>query len=275
MWRPAERIKYQPQPGEWPDSESAQSAKLFSPIDVGTTTLNQRTWVPAMVPWRATDDGYMTDDLLAWYERFARGKPGAMVVEATGIRDIPSGPLLRIGHDRFVAGLKELVETVRQASNGETRLFIQIIDFLRINRRPPAEKFFQRFLQITDRHRDYFYGELDDDAIRAQLQQLNDEALGNVLTEREYESLTRGYRERVSDLHLPHIRELPNVLPGLFGSAAERAREAGFDGVELHYAHAYTMASFLSALNTRDDGYGGDRDGRVRLPLEVLAQAQA
>src|SRR5256885_719242 len=44
---------------------------------------------------------------------------------------------------------------------------------------------------------------------------------------------------------------------------------AGFDGVELHYAHAYTMASFLSALNTRDDGYGGPREQRVRLPLEV------
>ena len=45
----------------------------------------------------------------------------------------------------------------------------------------------------------------------------------------------------------------------------------GFDGVELHFAHAYTMASFLSPLNTRDDGFGGMREGRVRLPLEVIA----
>jgi 2,4-dienoyl-CoA reductase-like NADH-dependent reductase (Old Yellow Enzyme family) len=55
----------------------------------------------------------------------------------------------------------------------------------------------------------------------------------------------------------------------VFADAAARAREAGFDGVELHYAHAYTMASFLSALNTRDDGYGGPIENRVRLPLEV------
>jgi len=41
--------------------------------------------------------------------------------------------------------------------------------------------------------------------------------------------------------------------------------------VELHYAHAYTMASFLCPLNVREDGYGGAREHRVRLPLEVLA----
>ena len=96
-----------------------------------------------------------------------------------------------------------------------------------------------------------------------------------MLDARELEALERGYRERVTDLHLPHIRELPRVLPGLFADAAARAFAAGFDGVELHYAHAYTMASFLSALNTRDDGYGGAREERVRLPLEVIAAVRA
>jgi 2,4-dienoyl-CoA reductase-like NADH-dependent reductase (Old Yellow Enzyme family) len=59
-------------------------------------------------------------------------------------------------------------------------------------------------------------------------------------------------------------------LPGLFAEAAARAKVAGFDGVELHFAHAYTMASFLSARNTRTDGYGGSKENRVRLPLEVF-----
>jgi 2,4-dienoyl-CoA reductase-like NADH-dependent reductase (Old Yellow Enzyme family) len=83
------------------------------------------------------------------------------------------------------------------------------------------------------------------------------------------ESLRFGYRERVTDTHLPHIKELPQVLPAIFADAAARARTAGFDGVELHYAHAYTMAGFLSALNDRDDVYGGSRENRARLPLEV------
>ena len=269
MWRPAERIKYQPQPGPWPTREQAAASVLFSPVDIGPISLSQRTWVPAMVPWRATEDGVVTPDVLDWYRRYAEGKPGAIVVEATGIRDIPSGPLLRIGDDRFMPGLRELVDTVREASEGETRLFIQIIDFLRINRRPTAEKYFHRYLNITDRHREYFYNELGDDQIRDKLLELNDEALVNVLSRREYEAYAYGYRERVTDTELEHIRELPGTLPPLFAAAAARAREAGFDGVELHYAHAYTMASFLSARNTRDDGYGGDRAGRVRLPLEV------
>jgi 2,4-dienoyl-CoA reductase-like NADH-dependent reductase (Old Yellow Enzyme family) len=68
----------------------------------------------------------------------------------------------------------------------------------------------------------------------------------------------------------PHSRPRPRPLPAAVAAAAERAERAGFDGVELHYAHAYTMASFLSKLNVRTDGYGGSPSGRIRLPLEVL-----
>ncbi len=239
-----------------------------------------------MVPWRATEDGFVTPDVLAWYRRFAEGKPGVIVVEATGIRDIPSGPLLRIGHDRFLPGLRELVRAVREGSDGETLLFIQIIDFLAIRRRPPRDKFFARFLAITDRHRDVLAARTgepawrdpvarDEAAVRDALAALDGEALRDALTDREREDLEQGYRERVTDLHLPHIRALPEVLPGLFADAAGRAQAAGFDGVELHFAHAYTMASLLSALNTRDDGYGGPRQARVKLPLEVIAAARA
>ncbi|MGY8795083.1 MAG: NADH:flavin oxidoreductase, partial [Woeseiales bacterium] len=150
MWRPAERIKYKPQPGVWPSKAEAETSLLFSTVDVGSIVLQQRTWVPAMVPWRATEDGMVTEDVLDWYRRYAEGKPGVIVVEATGIRDIPSGPLLRIGDDRFLPGLRQLVDVVREASDGQTKLFIQIIDFLRINRRPPAEKYSQKYLQVTD-----------------------------------------------------------------------------------------------------------------------------
>ena len=250
-------------------------SRLFSPIRIGVLELASRTWVPAMVPWRANDHGYVTEDVLDWYERFALGQPAAIVVEATGIRDVPSGPLLRIGDDRFLPGLKRLAETVHRASCGQTRLLIQIIDFLSMRRRPERHRFIERYLRITDDHR-RAVGLLDapEQLVRSRLADLDEAALAEVLTAREFEALKLGHRERVTDMHLEHIRELPRVLPDLFASAARRARLAGFDGVELHYAHAYTLASFLSPLNQRDD-YGGSRERRVALPLEVFARVRA
>ena len=124
----------------WPSREEAAALRWFSPVRVGPIELADRTWIPAMVPWRATESGHVTPELLTWYGRFAEGRPGAIVVEATGIRDVPSGPLLRIGHERFVPGLRQLTDVVRERSKGETKLFIQIIDFLAIKRRPEREK---------------------------------------------------------------------------------------------------------------------------------------
>ncbi len=227
-----------------------------------------------MVPWRATGEGLVTPEVLGWYERFARGRPGVIVVEATGIRDVPSGPLLRAGHDRFVEGLSRLTDTVRAASDGQTRLFIQLIDFLAIKRRPPKDKYFSSHLVLTESHRARFSASTDAE-LRAQLAALPDEELKDILTPRELDAYTRGLRERVTDTHVPHIAELPLVLPELFAAAAKRCERAGFDGVELHFAHAYTMASFLSAQNTRTDGYGGPLEHRVRLPLEVFAATRA
>lgn len=270
MWKPPQRIKYKPLDENWPSAKIASDSRLFSPVAVGPMELEQRTWIPAMVPWRASDDGFVTEDVLDWYGRFARGRPGAIVVEATGIRDVPSGPLLRIGHDRFIPGLQQLVERVREESGGHTRLLIQIIDFLGVRRRPERDKFLQRFLRISEQHKQALgEGDLPDDEVRARLIAMEDEALAQVLTQREWEDMTLGHRERVTDTELDHIAELPQVLPDLFGDAAQRAKAAGFDGVELHYAHAYTMSSFLSATNTRTDGYGGSLENRLRLPLEV------
>lgn len=270
MWKPPEKIKHATKPGHWPDSTAAERSRLFSPLDYRALHLRSRTWVPAMVPWRATEDGFVTDANIGWYSRFAEGRPGAIVVEATGIRDVPSGPLLRIGHDRFVPGLKRLTDGVRAACNGEVKLFIQLIDFLSIRRRPEPAKFFERFLKITDRHKAAVC--LTDEAeVRAALAKLPPAELDKALTREELEALRFGQRERVTDTHLPHIAELPTVLPKLFADAAERAVAAGFDGIELHYAHAYTMASFLSATNTRTDGYGGSIEKRLRLPREVYA----
>jgi 2,4-dienoyl-CoA reductase-like NADH-dependent reductase (Old Yellow Enzyme family) len=278
------RVRHALLPARWPTREEAARSRWFEPLRLGPSVVaRERTWVPAMVPWRATEDGFVTPAVLDWYARFAEGQPGVLVVEATGIRDVPSGPLLRIGDDRFLPGLERLVETVRRHSGGRTRLFIQVLDFVAVRRRPRPEVYFGHHLAVTEALRARLAAALGEPrwrhapeaAVRHELLAAPRALHERVLTSRELEALDRGYRERIWDTELPHIRDLPRTLPGLFAEAARRAEQAGFDGTELHYAHAYTMAGFLSRLNTRADGYGGSREGRVRLPLEVLDAVRA
>src|SRR5450759_4166413 len=71
-----------------------------------------------------------------------------------------------------------------------------------------------------------------------------------------------GWRQTVDMLSVPEIDRIVEE----FGDAVARARAAGFDGAELHSAHAYTLASFLSRANPRMDDYGGNTlEGRLHL----------
>jgi anthraniloyl-CoA monooxygenase len=61
-----------------------------------------------------------------------------------------------------------------------------------------------------------------------------------------------------------------------YARAAELALQAGFDLLEIHMAHGYLVASFISPLtNTRTDEYGGTLDNRMRFPLEVFDACRA
>ncbi len=79
-----------------------------------------------------------------------------------------------------------------------------------------------------------------------------------------------GWRQTIDMLSVAEI----DAIVDAYGEAAVRARECGFDGVELHMAHAYTLSSFLSRLNPRKDEYGGSLANRLRLPLRVLARVR-
>ena len=77
---------------------------------------------------------------------------------------------------------------------------------------------------------------------------------------------------------VPHAMDRADMdaVQAAFVRAAELAREAGFDLLQLHMAHGYLLGSFLSPLsNQRTDAYGGDLDARLRWPLEVFDAVRA
>jgi len=191
----------------------AADSLLFRPMEIRGMRLANRVVLPAMVTRLCGDDGFVNDAIRDRYLRYARGEPGLMVVEAMGVHEAKSGPLLRIGDDRFVPGLADLVRRVHDLA--PTRVAAQIIHFLKISR--------------------------------------------------------SGWRQRVQDLSRGEI----DAIVRLYGEAAERVRAAGFDAVELHMAHAYTLSSFLSRRNDRHDEFGGSSvDNRLRVPSRVLEEVR-
>ncbi len=186
---------------------------LFEPIRVGPVTLQNRVVLPAMVTRLSTEDGQVNQDIEDRYVRFARGEPGLIVVEAMGISQAKSGPLLRIGSDDFLPGLTRLSRRIHETAPVKT--VPQIIHFLKISR--------------------------------------------------------NGWRQTIHDLTAAEIRSIVTE----FGLAAMRAQKAGFDGVELHMAHAYTLSSFLSRMNRRKDEYGGSLENRLYVPTLVLREVRA
>ena len=224
---------------------------LFSRYRFPHLELPNRIWLPAMVTWLGTEEGTVTEDIRQRYLRYALGEPGMIVMEATGIHEVSSGPLLRVSHNRFIPGLRRLVDQVHQVS--PSKVSIQIIHFLRVATRNPTRYLARLAAQDPKKY--------------AGMESLSESDLEQRLSPRQWREYSHGYRQLVEDLNRDEVQ----ALPSLFAAAAGRVRQAGFDAVELHFAHAYTMASFLSRNNGRQDEYGGQSlENRARLPLEII-----
>lgn len=182
---------------------------LFSPLRIRDCILPNRIMSTPAVFRLAAEDGHVTEELTARYQRMAKGGLGAMVVEAAVVLPSRSSFNLRVSDDAFIPELNTFVEAIREV-NPEIKIGLQNIHFLKVAR--------------------------------------------------------SGWRQRVEDL----LPEDIGAIPAMFAAGAARTRAAGFDWVEIHMAHFTTLASFLSLVNKRRDEYGGDLEGRLRLPLEVV-----
>src|SRR5258708_21679983 len=122
--------------------------KLLEPITINGMTVPNRVAVPAMVTRLSGEDGFINQNVLDRYVRYAQGHVGLIVVEAMAIHGSKSGPLLRISDDRFIPGHAELVKRVHDA--GPSKIVPQIIHFMKVARSGWRQTIDQLSLQDID-----------------------------------------------------------------------------------------------------------------------------
>lgn len=211
---------------------------LFSPVKLGTHMLPNRIVMAPMTRLRAADG--MPNAVMADYYS-QRAEAGLIVTECTMISDTSAAYINApaIYHDKFIDGWRSVTDAVHAAGG---RIFLQLWHSGRV---------------------------VHSSMMPGGLPPLAPSAIAGV-----------------GDLHTytgKHPMSLPRAMAGdeirgltkAFGKAAERARTAGFDGVELHGAFGYLIDQFLQdGSNHRDDEFGGSAENRIRFLLGVIGAAQ-
>lgn len=212
---------------------------LFSEFKLKDVSLRNRIAVPPMCQYSAVD-GFTNDWHASHYAGLARGGAGLVIVEATGVA--PEGRItpacLGLWNDEQAVGLARIAASIKAAGA------VPGIQIAHAGRKASANRPWE-----------------GDDHIAA----ADPRAWPTIAPS----ALAFG-------ANLPRVpqamsmADIQRVRDG-FVDAARRARAAGFEWLELHFAHGYLAQSFFSAhSNRRTDRYGGDFAGRSRFLLETL-----
>ncbi len=210
---------------------------MFTPFALRGMTLANRVVVSPMCMYSAVD-GTPTDFHLVHYGSLAQGGAGLVMTEMTDV-----SAEARITHG--CAGLY---------TDAHTAAWKRIVDFAHGG---------------------------SDARVGLQLGHAGRKGATKLMWEGIDEPLADGAWELLAPSPLPYFPHSQTPRPmdradmdrviAQYVASTRRAVEAGFDFIELHMAHGYLLASFLSPLtNLRSDGYGGSIEGRARFPLEVF-----
>jgi 2,4-dienoyl-CoA reductase (NADPH2) len=210
-----------------------KTPKLFEPIKIGNLLLRNRIKMPAMAIAMG-EDGGMSEAAKAFYVDRAKGGVALMGVSCTPTRLIED-PMLGLYDDRFIPGLKDLVETVRPYG---ARLYTQMgVGYSWGFDDDPVELVSPSGLTCWGRPGTPF-------------------RMGGPLEPTMPRELT--------------VEEIHRIVEA-YGDGARRTQEAGFDAVEVIASVGYLTAQFISpATNKRTDEYGGSLENRMRLFLEII-----
>ena len=207
---------------------------LFSPIDLGPLTLPNRIFMAPLTRCRASE-GHVPNDLNVEYYA-QRASAGLIISEATSVSPrgygYPNTP--GIHTDSHVAGWRKVTDAVHSKGG---HIYLQLWHVGRISHPAYQEDGTQPIAPSAVKPK------------------------GQIFT-------GTGMEEYVTPRAL-EIGEIPGIIEEYI-HGARLAKEAGFDGVEIHNANGYLLDQFLrDGTNQRGDSYGGSVQNRARLTLEV------
>jgi 2,4-dienoyl-CoA reductase-like NADH-dependent reductase (Old Yellow Enzyme family) len=211
-------------------------AKLFEPLKIRSTEFLNRAWVSPMCQYSATD-GFIGDWHFIHLGALVSGRPGLVMVEATGI--VPEGRIT-IGCPSIedFSHAKRFERIIAFAHEQNVKIGIQLSHAGRkgSTMRPWDE--YKIANEIDGGWQTSSASNIPFDGFPAP----------NELTKAEIETLI-----------------------SRFADAAKRAVDVGFDVIEIHAAHGYLLHQFYSPLtNMRSDDYGGSFEGRIRFLLQTV-----
>jgi N-ethylmaleimide reductase len=213
---------------------SADASALFQPFQLGSLTLPNRLVMAPLTRNRAAEGDVARDVTAAYYAQ--RASAGLLITEGSQISHQGQGYLRTPGiyTPEQVAGWRKVTEAVHKAGG---RIFIQLWHVGRVSHTSLQPK---------------GGAPVGPSPIRA-----------NTKT-----YLQEGFAE-VSEPRAIELSEIPGILRD-YEQAARNAKEAGFDGVEIHAANGYLLDQFMKdGSNRRSDAYGGSIENRARLTIEA------
>jgi len=225
---------------------------LMSPGTIGKMTLRNRIIMCPMGENLGEPDGFCGDRVQSYFEARARGGAGLVEVGSVSIAwPIGSGnnPNIAVSDDKYLPGLTRLAERVH-AHGGKVALQLQHAGKNSINDTAAGRPLLLPSDPPNDGDADY----------------------GALLLPEEIAAMSEPFmREGAKVWHKVATHEDIQWVVGKFAEAADRAKRAGIDAVEIHAGHGYLISTFISPhYNKRDDEYGGSIENRSRILDEVI-----
>ena len=215
---------------------------LFSEVRIDSLTLANRAAVAPMTRTSAAEEGIVTDQMVTYYQRYARGGFGLVITEGTFTDTAYSQGYYRqpgIATDAQAAAWRPVVEGVHEAG---AAIVVQLMH-------AGAQR----------QYNGYCEGSVAPSAVAP---------YGNTKPMYHGDGDVFAVPEALSET------QLIEVIDG-FVASAKRAMAAGFDGVEIHAANGYLLDEFLTDYhNQRTDDYGGSMGNRLRMVRKVLTSVR-